>query len=260
VTATLAAAEALLAGPLPVRATIGAMAGALNGSFLATVVIRWPRERSAISGRSACDHCGRTLSAFELLPVVSFLAARGRCRTCKGAIDRRHFYMELACVLIGVVALLAHPGLPGLATALLGWWLLVVAALDAEHHWLPDALTVPLLAAGLLVAWLGVGPPIEARLIGAGAGFLILAGIALAYRLVRGRDGMGGGDPKLLAAIGAWLGWIQLPFVLLGASLLGLAALLMIRLRGGRVRATDRLPLGTLMALAAWPLWLVMRP
>jgi leader peptidase (prepilin peptidase)/N-methyltransferase len=232
VAATLAAFEGLLAGPVPVRVAIGAMAGALNGSFLATVVIRWPRERSAMSGRSACDHCGRTLRAWELVPVLSFLAAGGRCRTCKGSIDRRHFYMELAAILIGVVALLAHPGLPGLATALLGWWLLVIAALDAEHHWLPDALTLPLLAAGLGIAWIGVGPPIEARLIGALLGFLILAGMAWAYRRLRGREGMGGGDPKLLGAIGAWLGWAQLPFVLTGAGLLGLAALLMIRLRG----------------------------
>jgi leader peptidase (prepilin peptidase)/N-methyltransferase len=75
---------------------------------------------------------------------------------------------------------------------------------------------------------------------------------------VRGRQGLGGGDPKLFAALGAWLGWVQLPFVLLGAGLLGLAALLLARLRGRRLSGSDRLPLGTLLALAAWPIWLLM--
>ena len=80
----------------------------------------------------------------------------------------------------------------------------------------------------------------------------------MAYRRLRGRDGMGGGDPKLLAALGAWLGWQQLPMVLLGAGLVGLSAILASRLRGKSVAATDRLPLGTLMAITAWPIWLVV--
>ena len=99
--------------------------------------------------------------------------------------------------------------------------------------------------------------PLEERLIGAAAGFLALALIAFAYRRLRGREGLGGGDPKLLAAIGAWLGWQQLPFVMLGAGLLGLAAVLLRAARGETIAATDRLPLGTLMALAAWPIWLI---
>lgn len=236
---------------------MGVVLGALNGSFLSTILSRWPRQRSALGGRSSCDSCGGALRAHELVPILSFVLARGRCRRCGGAIDRRHLWIELAAAAIGGIAFLAHPGAAGLVTALLGWWLLLIAALDAEHHWLPDKLTLPLIAAGLAAAWAGIGPPIGHRLIGAAAGFAALAILAFLYRRLRGREGLGGGDPKLLAAIGAWLGWAQLPFVLLGAGLLGLGAILLMRLGGRQVSATDRLPLGTLMALAAWPIWLL---
>ncbi len=165
--------------------------------------------------------------------------------------------MELAAGLVGAVALLAYSGVPGAVTALLGWWLLLIGALDAKHHWLPDRLTLPLIPAGLAVALAGLGPDWRERAIGAAAGYLVLGAVALGYRMLRGREGLGGGDPKLLAGLGAWLGWQQLPFVLLGAGLLGLTAVLLRALRGEQVRAKDRLPLGTLLALAAWPLWLV---
>ena len=165
--------------------------------------------------------------------------------------------MELAAAMVGAAAFVAHGWPLGAVTALFGWWLLIVIALDAEHHWLPDRLTLPLIPLGLAAAWAGLGPPLADRAIGAAAGGIGLWLIAALYRLARGRDGMGGGDPKLLAGLGAWLGWMQLPFVLLGAGLLGLAAMLLMRARGTEVNATTRLPLGALMALAAWPLWLV---
>jgi leader peptidase (prepilin peptidase)/N-methyltransferase len=238
-----------------VRAAVGALLGALVGSFLGTVLRRWPDGRSALRGRSACDGCGRPLGATELVPILSWVALRGRCRTCDARIAPDHLAMELAAALVGVVAMVAHPN-P--VTALFGWWLLLIAALDARHHWLPDRLTVPLVLAGLVVAAAGIGPDWRERAIGAVAGYVVLAGIAVGYRALRGREGLGGGDPKLLAGLGAWLGWQQLPFVLLGAGLLGLLAVLLRRLRGEAVSAIDRVPLGTLMALAAWPLWLLL--
>jgi leader peptidase (prepilin peptidase)/N-methyltransferase len=235
----------------------GLVLGAIAGSFLSTILVRWPKERSALRGRSCCDGCGETLRVAELVPILSFVFARGRCRRCGAAIDPRHLAVELGAAFIGFVAMAAHPGWLGAITALFGWWLLLVAALDAEHHWLPDRLTLPLVPVGLVAGWAGYGAALEERLIGAAAGFLLLALIAFAYRRLRGREGMGGGDPKFLAGIGAWLGWQQLPLVLLGAGLVGLASILMKRVRGGEVSATDRLPLGTLMALAAWPIWLL---
>lgn len=169
-----------------------------------------------------------------------------------------HLAVELAAAGLGLVAAMAHPLPLALVTALLGWWLLLIALLDLEHHWLPDLLTLPLIPLGLLAAWAGLGPPLVDRIAGAAIGWAALAAIAFAYRRLRGREGLGGGDPKLLAAAGAWLGAFQLPFVLLGAGLVGLVAVLLMRLRGQEVDATSRLPLGTLMTLVAWPLWLIV--
>jgi leader peptidase (prepilin peptidase)/N-methyltransferase len=236
---------------------LGALAGLIVGSFLATILIRWPEGRSVVGGRSACDDCWVALGARELVPLLSYLAQRGRCRRCGAAIDPRHPLMEVAAAIIGVAALVAHPLPLGIATALLGWWLLILAALDAEHQWLPDALTLPLIPVGLLAGWAGLGPPLVDRVAGAAAGWAVLALMAWGYKRLRGREGLGGADPKLLAALGAWLGALQLPLVLVGAGLIGLLAVGVIRLRGGQVTGATRLPLGTLMALAAWPIWLV---
>lgn len=251
------------AGPLfwsspLLRGGAGALLGAIIGSFLATILARWPEARSAVRGRSACDGCGRPLGPAELVPIVSWIALRGRCRTCGAEIAPDHLLTESAAAFVGAIALVAVAGPGGSVTALFGWSLLLIAALDARHHWLPDRLTLPLIAVGLAVAALEIGPDWRDRAIGAAAGWLALAGIGAGYRLLRGREGLGGGDPKLLAGLGAWLGWQQLPFVLLGAGLLGLAAVALRRLRGEPVRAADRLPLGTLMAIAAWPLWLLL--
>lgn len=234
------------------------MLGLIAGSVLATALIRWPRGLSLIAGRSRCDSCDAPLAAWALVPLLSFLVARGRCRRCGAAIDPRHLAVELAAALIGLVAALAHPLPLALVTASFGWWLLLAAALDLEHQWLPDLLTLPLIPLGLAAAWAGLGPPLGDRLAGAAIGWTALATIAFAYRRLRGREGLGGGDPKMFAAIGAWVGAWNLPAILLGAGLLGLAAALAMRLRGEAVSATSRLPLGALMALCAWPAWLLV--
>lgn len=249
--------EAYVPTSLPAGIAMGIILGGVVGSFLATLAIRWPAGRT-LGGRSSCDDCGKRLGPAELIPLLSYALLRGRCRRCGARIDRRHPAIEILAAIIGAIAFVVHPGMIGIATAIFGWWLLTLAILDVEHQWLPDRLTLPLIAAGLAVSLLEPGPPLADRLIGAGSGFVALAAIASAYRRIRGRQGLGGGDPKLFAAIGAWLGWSPLPLVLLGASLLGLGALLVKRARGGQVAATDRLPLGTLLALAAWPIWLLM--
>jgi leader peptidase (prepilin peptidase)/N-methyltransferase len=234
-----------------------AVAGAVVGSFLAVLLIRWPQDRSAMLGRSACDSCAAVIAPYDLVPVLSWMLLRGRCRRCAAAIDIRHPAVEVAAALVAVAAVLAHPLPQAGLTALFGWALLLLAVLDFEHHWLPDKLTLPLLAAGLAAAAaVQFGPPPADRLAGAAAGYLTLFLISTLYLQVRGREGLGGGDPKLFGAIGAWLGWQALPFVMLGAGCIGLAVVLLLRLRGRPVAATHRLPLGTLMAIAAWPLWL----
>ena len=151
----------------------------------------------------------------------------------------------------------ARPGLEGAAGALFGWQLLTLGALDAEHHWLPDRLTGLLAVTGLAVGAAGIGIDFQSRMIGGIAGFASLSIIAWTYRKVRGRNGMGGGDPKMLGAIGCWMGWLSLPFIVIGASVIGICVAVAIILQGKNVAATTRLPLGSLMAIAAFGFWLL---
>lgn len=234
----------------------GVLLGLIVGSFLATLIVRWPEGRSVVGGRSSCDHCGHQLRAVELIPVLSFLIQSGKCRQCGASIATDHVAIELAAGLIGGLALFAAPGFEGLTGALFGWLLLTLAALDVKHHWLPDGLTVMLAVSGLIASLLLDYPSLQDRLIGGVAGFVSLAIIAAIYKNIRKRDGLGGGDPKMLGAIGCWLGWQALPLVILGASLAGILVAISWRLRGKSVDAQTMLPLGSLMAIAAFPLWL----
>ena len=226
---------------------IGAGLGLIAGSFLAVLTGRWP-QGLAITGRSRCDGCGGQLGALELVPLLSFLMLRGRCRQCGAAIAPRHLAIELAAAVVGAAMLWRYPLGPGLAAALAGWWLLALIVLDAEHQWLPDRLTLPLIPVGWAVGeLLGFAGPWD-RAAAALLGFGGLAALRLAYRWRTGREGMGGGDPKLLAGIGVLLGAAALPFILTGAALLGLALALLDRLRGRAVSATTALPFGALLA------------
>ncbi len=224
---------------------VGSGLGAIIGSFIATLVLRWPSGRSVVGGRSQCDGCGRQLRASELIPLLSFVAARGRCRRCKAAIARFHPLVELSAAALGGVALWLVPEWRGIVAALLWWQLLTIALLDARHLWLPDRLTGLLAASGLALGGLLVGTPLIDRANGGAAGFAVLAAIAFCYRRVRGREGLGGGDPKLLGAIGCWLGWGALAPIVLIAALIGLGVAL-----AGRKHRFDALPFGTFLAAA----------
>lgn len=231
-------------------------AGLIAGSFIAALAWRWPRGLSVASGRSRCDSCAVVLQPIDLVPVLSYLWNKGRCRRCGAAIPGRHVMIELAAAGMGAVAALTAATFgQAIVSAALGWWLLALIVLDTEQLWLPDRLTLPLGLAGL-VAGIWLSPSLASRAAGAGLGFVLLAGVAAWYRHRRGREGLGGGDPKLLAALGAWLGAPAVPLVMLGGALLGLLTVAMARLGGRTMAATDKLPFGALMAAAAWPLWL----
>lgn len=151
------------------------------------------------------------------------------------------------------------PGPIGAAGALFAWLLVTLAALDLRHFWLPDRLTAVLAAGGLLAGFVDSSTAFTDHVIGGAVGYAALTLIAVAYRRVRKREGLGGGDPKLFGAIGLWLGWQALPFVLLGASGAGLLAVAVLMLRGKTVSTTMRLPFGTLLAVAAFPVWMFTR-
>lgn len=234
-----------------------ALIGLILGSFIATLVLRWPEARSVL-GRSRCDACQNPLAPWDLVPLLSALLSSGRCRQCGARIDPFHGRVEIISALIGALALAVMPGALGWLWALFGWLLLPLALLDARHLWLPDRLSALLAVTGLLLAGPLLGTALLDRWIGALAGGLALALIAWAYRRSRGTDGMGGGDPKLVAAIGAWLGWQALPLLLLLASLGGLAWALVTQGKGDQPLTERRVPFGlfaSIAAFAAVPLW-----
>lgn len=248
---------ALDALPFGAGVAFAALTGLILGSFIATLVLRWPAGRS-LFGRSQCDGCGRPLGALDLVPLLSPLASHGRCRTCDAAIDPFHWRVELGAALIGGMALAIVPGTAGWIWALFGWMLLPLALLDARHFWLPDRLNALLAVVGLLLAGQMLGTSLSDRWIGALAGGGLLALVAWAYRRLRGSEGMGGGDPKLVAAIGAWLGWQALPLMLLLASLGGIVWALVRQRKGGQPLGERRVPFGLFACTAAWaavPLW-----
>lgn len=236
-----------------VRFLIGGGLGAIIGSFLGAIVLRWPRDESVVKGRSRCDSCGRTLGLLDLIPLVSALLQRGRCRRCGARIDPAHAIMEWGCALIGGLALLWLPPVAALLVALAGWLLLALAVLDARHFWLPDALTLPLATLGLTLGDWILPAPFWDRAMGAALGYGLLFALAWGYRRLRGREGLGLGDAKLLGAIGAWTGWHMLPLVLLVASSAGLLWLLAQAMRGKPVDGNTRLPLGSFLCIAVLP-------
>lgn len=231
--------------------------GPFVGSFIGLLSLRLPAERPWAASRSACDGCGRKLTPLDLVPLLSFAVLRGRCRTCGATIPRRYLLLELACLTLGVWSVVMFSGPLSLATAMFGWWLLLLAVIDGEHFWLPDRLTLPLGVVGAAVSIVLWDQPWTTPLLGAAVGFLSLWLIARLYRLVRGREGLGGGDPRLLGAIGAWTGWAGLPSVVLWAGLAGLsvaAAQLILR---RKLALDDRLPFGVFLAIGAWLTWLL---
>ncbi len=202
--------------------------------------------------RSCCPHCGHAIGALENIPLLSWLWLRGRCRACAAPISARYPLVELLTALLSVVVASRLPAEPVLlAYLLLTWVLVALTFIDLDKMLLPDPLTLPLVWAGLLVNLLWQRVPLADAVIGAMAGYLVLWSLYWAFKLLTGKEGMGYGDFKLLAALGAWLGWQALPLILLLSSLIGaLVGLGLIALR--RHQHGNPIPFGPYLALAGW--------
>jgi leader peptidase (prepilin peptidase)/N-methyltransferase len=209
--------------------------------------------------RSACPSCGHRIGALENIPVVSWLALRGRCAACKAAISARYPLVELAGGALAALAVLKFGLTPtGVAACVLLWALLALTFIDFDTQLLPDDITLPLLWGGLLVQVLvpvfgATTPsfivPLQTAVIGAAAGYLALWSIYWIFKLVRGKEGMGYGDFKLLAALGAWLGWeLLIPIVLL-SSVVGAAVGIVLMVFRGRDHSVP-LAFGPYLAIA----------
>lgn len=202
--------------------------------------------------RSCCPQCHHTVAFYDNIPLVSWLWLHGRCRHCGCRIGLRYPLVELATALVTVCVALSHePGLPALMLMLCSWILIALLCIDIEHMLLPDVLTLSLLWLGLLTNLHGAYVPLEEAVIGAAAGWFTLWGVYQVFLLTTGREGLGYGDFKLLAALGAWCGWQALPALLLCASVLGIVLMLSLRI-AGRIGRGDAFAFGPCLAVAGW--------
>jgi leader peptidase (prepilin peptidase)/N-methyltransferase len=257
-----------------------ALLGMIVGSFLNVVIHRlpimlereWRRDCQQFLGHDAeasdqteseprwnliwpgshCPHCAKPLAAHENIPLLSFLWLRGRCSACQSAISPRYPAVELLSALLSAVV--AHrfgPEVQVLPALLLTWALLALSFIDAEHQLLPDAITLPMLWLGLLLSVFRVFTDSTAAILGAVAGYLSLWLVYQLFKWLTGREGMGYGDFKLLALLGAWLGWEHLPQIILLSSLVGaVAGLTLIALT--RRDHRQPIPYGPYLAAAGW--------
>lgn len=246
--------------------------GLLVGSFLNVVIHRLPRMMEAdwqaqcaelrgeplpaaaplslVRPRSHCPQCGHPIGALENIPIVSWLLLRGRCSACKAPISARYPLVEaLTGTLTALTALHFGFGLAAAGAIALVWSLIALTFIDFDTQFLPDSITLPLLWLGLLLNLWGTFTDLPSAVIGAMAGYLSLWSVYWGFKLATGKEGMGYGDFKLLAALGAWLGWQMLPLIILLSSLVGavVGVALIILARHGR---NVPIPFGPYLAAA----------
>lgn len=249
--------------------------GAMIGSFLNVVILRLPRllehdwhcqcqellslpadtdkkPPGIVFDRSRCPHCGHEIKPYENIPLLSFLALRGRCSACKTRISWRYPVVELATAIMFVITLW-HFGatLQGLCALALTAVLIALTGIDTDTQLLPDNITLPLVWAGLLANYFGLYTDLASSVLGAILGYLILWSIYHLFRLLTGKEGMGYGDFKLLAALGAWMGWQFLPLMVLMSSVVG-AVLGLVLLGSGKLQRDKPMPFGPFIAAAGW--------
>ena len=225
------------------------------GSFLSVVIVRLPEGRSVTVGRSACPQCSHVLAPIDLVPVVSWLWRRAKCRYCGGKIVALYPLVELTALAIAAWSVVTVPGWLAVASCALGWLLLALAAIDQRDFLLPDPLVLLLAVLGLSVIGLVEPDRLLAHSIGLSVGYLGFRAVIAAYRRLRRKDGLGEGDAKLMGAIGAWVGWEGLATVVFSAAVAGILG----RFAGHRwneLQLETRIPFGPALCLGAWLVWL----
>jgi len=265
----------LLAGSPMLLYPAAIIFGLLIGSFLNVVILRLPKRMmydwqqqsrefldenpdpiayppGLVWPRSRCNQCGHTISAMENIPLFSYLFLRGRCRSCKTKISLRYPIFELLTAAASVAIVWKFGFSPASAWGLvLTWCLIALSGIDLDHQILPDNITLPLIWLGLLSSVFGVFTDPVSSIIGGLAGYLSLWLVYQAFRLLTGKEGIGFGDFKLFAALGTWLGWQQLPLIILLSSLIGAIAGLMLIIFTKHDKRKP-IPFGPYLALAGW--------
>ena len=202
--------------------------------------------------RSACPHCGHAISALENIPVISYLVLKGRCKSCKAPISARYPIIEAVTALLTfLIAWKFGVSYTFLFATLLSWGLLSLTMIDFDHQYLPDQITLPFIWLGLLVNLHGLYTDLHSAVIGAAAGYLSLWTVYQLFKLFTGKEGMGFGDFKLLAMLGAWLGWQMLPQIILLSSIIGaIVGVLLIVFK--QHQKGKPIPFGPYLAGAGW--------
>ena len=249
--------------------------GAVIGSFLNVVIVRIPplleydwrcqchellerdrheekRPPGIVFSRSRCPKCGHGIKAYENIPLISYLMLRAKCSACQASIPFRYPLVEFTTALLFVITIWHFgPNLQGLTALFLTALLVAMAGIDIDHQLLPDNMTIPLMWAGILISFWSIHTDLFSSVIGAIAGYLILWSIYHLFRLLTGKEGMGYGDFKLLAALGAWMGWQMLPLIILLSSVVG-AVVGLILIGTGRLKKDKPMPFGPFIAAAGW--------
>jgi leader peptidase (prepilin peptidase)/N-methyltransferase len=260
----------------PLLYAVAIVGGLVIGSFLNVVILRLPKmmqaawendcaemaqTRSAAADStpvslshppSSCPHCGHRIRSFENIPVVSYLALRGRCAACHQRIGLRYPAVELISALLTLAVVLQFGLSPQtLPAMILTWSLIALAVIDLDTQLLPDSITLPLIWFGLLLSLFGLFADSHDAIIGAVAGYMSLWTLFHVFRLLTGKEGMGYGDFKLLAVFGAWLGWALLPQIIVLSALTGALIGVALILSGRHARGAP-MPFGPFIAAAGW--------
>jgi leader peptidase (prepilin peptidase) / N-methyltransferase len=255
---------------------VAGTSGLLVGSFLNVVIHRLPlmMERewrgecesllnndsishelepfNLMTPRSRCPSCNHEISALENIPVISYVLLRGKCKECKASISVRYPVIEVTSAIVAIVVSI-HFGFSAasISALALSWCLISLAAIDIDTQLLPDAITLPLLWLGIIVNYFGVFVSLEESVLGAIFGYLSLWTVFWGFKLATGKDGMGYGDFKLLAVLGAWLGWHVLPVVIIVSSVVGACVGVSMMLFAAHDRSKP-IPFGPYLAAAGW--------
>jgi leader peptidase (prepilin peptidase)/N-methyltransferase len=237
--------------PFPFIVSFTFLFGAIIGSFLNVCIYRLPDGESVVFPASHCRACSRVLSWYENVPLLSYLLQRGRCRTCGARFSSRYFWVELLTAFLALALVYRF----GLTVTTVGYFafiaaLVTITFIDLDHQLIPDAISLPGVAVGLLFSVVTPRLTFMSSVVGAGIGAGVLLAVALGYKVMTGREGMGGGDIKLLAMIGAFLGWRSVPFTLFAASCVGsiIGVVTMVQRRADGQLA---LPFGPFLAFGA---------
>ncbi|MBN2689615.1 MAG: prepilin peptidase [Gammaproteobacteria bacterium] len=232
--------------------TYSILIGLIIGSFLNVVIYRLPIMLNLAYPPSHCPKCQTKIKPWHNIPIISYLILRGKCAKCKQPISIRYPLVEALTAFLTLI-IINHLGLNiiGLTATLLTYSLIAMSVIDIDYQILPDELTLSMLWIGLLLNSFNVFTTPQAAILGAIIGYSFLFIIAKTFKLIRGIDGMGNGDFKLLAMFGAWLGWQQLPFIILASSIIGIIiSLILIIFRKHKV--SEPIPFGPYIAIAGF--------